>query len=233
MIPLMADSLNVFVAASARDAMTEVKDTFLKMHPNNQIELSFGSSGKAYQQFKNGLKYDLFFSADAHYANLIAKDGNAAGQPHVYALGVVALYALDKKYIEKGLEGLSEQKIAHFSIANPKLAPYGAAALEILQKSNLYDGMKDKIVQGENISQALSFVETGAAEVGLVAFSLISKGQKGHYAIVDSSLHSPLEQSFVVTKFAKDNALAKRFAEFVVSDEGRKIIQKYGFGIPQ
>jgi len=132
-VQLYAEKINVFVAASARHAVTEIKDEFLKNRKNDEIELNFGASGKAYQQLKNGFPYDMFFSADAKYAAQIEQDGNAGSAPAIYAMGVVALYALDEKLLEGGVESLANEKFKHISIASPKVAPYGVDAFEILQ----------------------------------------------------------------------------------------------------
>ncbi|MDE6978233.1 MAG: molybdate ABC transporter substrate-binding protein [Helicobacter sp.] len=232
---LYAENLRVFVAASAKDAMTEVTSAFLKTRKNDNIELSFGSSGKAYQQFSQGLEYDLFFSADSKYPAQIVKDGQAAGEPHVYVLGVVALYALDSKFLDGGVAALKakEKQIKHLSIANPKVAPYGVAAEEILKNLKIFDVFESRIVRGDNISQAVSFVDSGAAEVGLVAYSLLSDPNKRKNAvIVDSALYHKMEQSFVITKHAAKSALAKEFSDYITSGKADEIFKKYGFGTP-
>ncbi|MBD5167386.1 MAG: molybdate ABC transporter substrate-binding protein [Helicobacter sp.] len=232
---LYAENIRVFVAASAKDAMSEVTDTFLKTRKNDNIELSFGASGKAYQQFSQGLEYDLFFSADSKYPAQIVKDGQAAGEPHVYVLGVVALYALDSKLLDGGVAALKdkEKQIKHLSIANPKVAPYGIAAEEILKNLKLYDVFESRIVRGDNIAQAVSFVDSGAAEVGLVAYSLLSDPSKRKNAVVvDSALHNKMEQSFVITKRAAKSALAKAFSDYITSGKADEIFKKYGFGTP-
>lgn len=232
---LSAEDLRVFVASSAKDAMTEVTNTFMQEHKNDNIELSFGSSGKAYQQFSQGLEYDMFFSADSKYPAQIQKDGQAATNPQVYVLGVVALYALDSKFLEGGVGALKdkEKDIKHLSIANAKVAPYGVAAEEILRNLQIFDVFSERIVRGDNISQAVSFVDSGAAEVGLVAYSLLSDPNKRKNAVViDSNLHSKMEQSFVITKRAANSALAKEFASFVTSPKAAAIFEKYGFGVP-
>ncbi len=233
-INLYAEKLHVFVAASARNALTDVKDAFLKTrsNTNDQVELSFGASGKAYQQFSQGLEYDLFFSADRKYAAQIVKDGNALENERVYALGAVAFYGLDAKVIEAGLKNLKPDSIQHFSIANPKVAPYGVAAEEVLKNMNLYDMFKDKIVQGDNVSQAVSFVDSGAAEVGLVAYSLVVNNAKGKAMLVDSSLYTKMEQAFVITKYAQNKKIAQDFANFIHSDTAKDIFKKHGFGTP-
>jgi len=230
-----AEKLDVFVAASARYAMEDMKAAFLKDRSNDEIELSFGASGKAYAQFTNGRAYDMFFSADAKYADKIVSDGNALGKSSVYAMGVVALYSLEQKVVDGGVAGLKSDTVKKISIANPKLAPYGVAAVEILKNSGTYDSVESKIVLGDNISQSVHFVDSGAADVGLVAYSLlkVNPETKGFSSIVDASLYEPLKQSFVITKYGADKKLATEFAEFVTSPEGKTIIEKYGFGAPK
>lgn len=231
---LFAEKISVFVASSASKAMSEVKDAFVKAHPNDEVELIFGASGKHYQLLSQGREFDLFFSADAKYAAQIEKDGNAISKPEVYALGVVALYSLDEKFLKGGVEALAKKasQINHLSIANPKVAPYGVAAEETLKSLKIYDTFKDKIVLGDNISQPVVHVDSGAAEVGIVAYSLVSpiNKPKGKAVLIDGKYFSPLEQSFVITKYAKDKKLAKEFSDFVLSKDGKAIIEKYGFG---
>ncbi|MCX2683046.1 molybdate ABC transporter substrate-binding protein [Campylobacter sp. MIT 21-1685] len=236
LISANAEKINVFVASSASKAMSEVKNEFMKNHPNDEVELIFGASGKHYQLLKEGREFDLFFSADAKYAEKIAADGNAISQPKVYALGVVALYSLDENLLQDGIEGLKKEsnKIKHLSIANPKVAPYGVAATQVLENLHLDAIYKDKIVLGDNISQPVFHVDTGVAELGIVAYSLVSAvtKPKGKAVVIDEKLFEPLKQSFVITKYAKTNKLAKEFADFVSSQEGKAIIKKYGFNTP-
>ncbi len=231
---LYAEKINVFVASSASKAMSEVKEEFLKAHPKDEVELIFGSSGKHYQLLKEGREFDLFFSADAKYAEQIYKDGNALSEPKVYALGVVALYALDSKFLKNGVESLKDKNFKHLSIANPKVAPYGEAAVQVLEKLGIYENLQDKIVLGDNVSQPVLYVDSGNAEVAIVAYSLVSKvnNPKGKAFIIDEKLYEPLRQSFVLTTSAKDKKLAQEFADFVGSQKGKEIIKKYGFNTP-
>ena len=231
---LWAEKISVFFASSASKAMSEVREAFLKSHPKDDVELVFGASGKHYQLLKEGREFDMFFSADTKWAAQIEKDGNAITKPAVYALGVVALYSLDEKLLQGGAQalGAKAKSIKHLSIANPKVAPYGVAAEEVLKNLKIYDTFKDKIVLGDNISQPVNHIDTGAAEVAFVAYSLVSpiNKPKGKVALVDSKLFSPLEQSFVITKYAKGKKVAQEFSDFVLSKEGKAIIEKYGFG---
>lgn len=231
---LWAEKISVFVASSASKAMGEVREAFLKTHPKDEIELVFGASGKHYQLLKEGREFDMFFSADSKWAGQIAQDGNAASQPAVYALGVVALYSLDDKFLKGGEKALKDRAkaIKHISIANPKVAPYGVAAEEVMKNLEIYELFKDKIVLGDNISQPVNHIDTGAAELAFVAYSLVSpiNKPKGKVLVVDSALFSPLEQSFVITKYGKGKKLAQEFSDFVLSKDGKAIIEKYGFG---
>lgn len=231
---LWAEKISVFVASSASKAMSEVRTEFNKKFPKDEVELIFGASGKHYQLLKEGREFDLFFSADAKYAAEIEKDGLALTKPAVYALGVVALYSLDERLLEGGIEALTSKakQIKHLSIANPKVAPYGVAAQEVLERLKIYDSFKDKIVLGDNISQPVIHVDTAAAEVAIVAYSLVSpvNKPKGKALLIDPSLFSPLEQSFVITKYAQNKNLATEFSNFVLSKEAKVIFEKYGFG---
>lgn len=223
---LSGETLNIFVAASAKNALSEIITTFENTHSDTKIVATYGASGKAYAQLQNGLEYELFFSADNTYTQKIVDDKLAISEPLVYARGAVALYSLDESLVKKGIESLKSAK--HISIANPKLAPYGVSALEILKNYNL--DLEDKLVLGDNIAQSVLFVDSGSAEVGLVAYSLL-KGVKDEskYMLIDESKYKLLEQSFVITKYAKNEALAKEFALFVTSSKAKEIFAKYGF----
>ncbi|HED8188957.1 TPA: molybdate ABC transporter substrate-binding protein [Campylobacter jejuni] len=233
---LNAQNLSIFVASSASKAMSEVKDEFLKTHPEDKIELVFGASGKYYELLKQGREFDLFFSADTKYAKAIYDDKNALIKPRVYVLGVLALYSLDENLLQGGVENLKEKagKITHLSIANPKVAPYGVAAKEVLENLDLNELFKDKIVLGENISVPVLHVDSKNADIAIVAYSLVSpiNHPKGKTSIINPKYFSPLEQSYVITKYAKDKKLAFEFSEFISSSKAKEIFKKYGFSTP-
>ncbi|MBZ7953487.1 molybdate ABC transporter substrate-binding protein [Campylobacter sp. W0018] len=231
---LKAENLSIFVASSASKTMSAIKDEFLKTHPNDNIEMIFGASGKYYQLLKQGRKFDLFFSADEKYAEAIFKDQNALEKPKIYALGVLALYSLDPNLIH--LKNLKENltKINHLSIANPKIAPYGVAAKEILEKLDLGESLKNKIILGDNIAQPVLYVDSKASNLGIVAYSLVSpiNRPKGYASIIDPKYFTPLKQSFVITKYAKNKKLAFEFSDFIGSTKAKEIFKKYGFNTP-
>ncbi|HEG4702862.1 TPA: molybdate ABC transporter substrate-binding protein [Campylobacter jejuni] len=233
---LNAQNLSIFVASSASKAMEEVKNEFLKSHPNDNIDLVFGASGKYYQLLKQGREFDLFFSADTKYAKAIYDDKNALIKPKVYVLGILALYSLDESLLEGGIEKLKDKanKIHHLSLANPKVAPYGVVAKEVLENLKLDKLFEDKIVLGENISVPVLHVDSKNADIAIVAYSLVSpiNHPKGKAIIIDTKYFSPLEQSYVITKYAKDKKLAFEFSEFIGSSKAKEIFKKYGFSTP-
>ncbi|ABB44201.1 Molybdenum ABC transporter, periplasmic binding protein [Sulfurimonas denitrificans DSM 1251] len=228
---LLADTINVFAASSTKLAMQKVIDKFKIANPNDEIVITFSSTGKAYAQFSNGFAYDIFMAADSTYPAKIDEDENAITKPEIYALGAVALFSTDKELIKKGLEALRDERVKHISIANPRLAPYGVAAMEIIKNYSLEDVAKSKLVLGDNIAQSVQFVDSGAAEIGLVAYSLIkSLRSTDEYMLIDKTKYSTMEQAFVLTKYAKDKPLAKKFAEFILSDESQNTFEEFGFG---
>ncbi|KIM11958.1 MAG: molybdate-binding protein [Sulfuricurvum sp. PC08-66] len=228
-----AETIKVFAASSTKLAMTDIVGAYKKAHPTDEILITFSATGKAYAQFSNGFEYDLFMAADTTYPAKIVADGMALGAPKVYANGVIALYSSDAQVVQKGLEGLVDSNVKHISIANPKVAPYGVAALSILEAAKLKTSLESKLVLGDNIAQSVQFVDSGAAEAGLVAFSLIKSTKPAtHYVLVDTALYTPLAQAYVLTKHAKGKKLASDFAAFVGSDASKKIFETYGFLAP-
>ncbi len=231
---LFAEKVTVFAASSTKLAMEEVVELFKKAHPAAKVDIYFNASGKAFAQFTNGFKYDLFFAANMEYAEAIAKQGDAISDPKPFVLGTVALYSHNPALVAKGLGVLGAPEVKKISIANPRVAPYGIAAMQIIENAGLSKAVEGKIAQGENIGQSVQFVDTGAADIGLVAFSLIkNKAKPEEYMEVDDALYAPIKQGFVVTKYAKDNNTAFAFADFVFTKEAQDVFVKYGFGVPQ
>ncbi|MDD2451871.1 MAG: molybdate ABC transporter substrate-binding protein [Sulfurovum sp.] len=228
---LSAETIHVFSATATRLAMEDVKKEFLKNRNGDSIEFTIGSSGRSYAQFKNGMQFDLFFSADRYYAEAIYNDKEASNPPITYANGVLTLYSLEKSLLKNDFSSLKNEKVKKIAIANPRVSPYGKASLELIKK-NFQDSLESKLVLGENVAQAAHFVDSGAAEIGFVPFALLknSTTAQGSYILIDAKLHEPLEHCFVITKSGEKKDLAKEFAEFVMSARGQEIIQKYGFG---
>ena len=231
---VFAEKITVFAASSTKLAMEEVVALFKKANPNAEVNMYYSASGKAFAQFSNGFKYDLFFAANMGYAEALAKQGDAISDPKPFVLGTVALYSHNPALVAKGLSVLGASEVKNISIANPRVAPYGVAAMQIIENAGLSKAVEGKIAQGENIGQSVQFVDTGAADVGLVAFSLIKNTAKPEeYMEVDQALYEPIKQGFVVTKYAKDNNTAFAFADFVFTKEAQDVFVKYGFGVHQ
>ncbi|WP_310442101.1 molybdate ABC transporter substrate-binding protein [Sulfurimonas sp.] len=234
---LYADTITLFGASDLRFALDEVKEVFLKTNPNNKIETIYGSSGKGMQQIENGAPYHLFFSANEDFVEKLYKKGFVIEPSKLYAQGRVVLWSKNKNFnSEKGFENLKEPWVKKIAIANPSHAPYGEKAKQTLLSLKMYENLESKLVLGENISQTAQFIESGAADIGVIALSLalapsISKGSNPDYFLIDSKLHKPLLQGYSITKYAKDSLLAREFYDFMGSSEAKEILKKYGFEI--
>lgn len=218
-------------------AFNQMKSMFEKQNPGDKILISFGSSGKAYTQIKNGAPYDMYFSANMKYVQNLEKKGFTVTVPKIYAYGRIGLWLpKDKKIdISKGLSILLDPRIKKIAIANPEHAPYGVAALGALKNQKYYKKIKDKMVTGENVSQVAAFVQSGAADIAVLPISLaLSKRlkKKGNFYLFPENWHNPIIQGYAILKHGKDNQTAKKFENFVSSKEAREIFNRYGFKLP-
>jgi len=195
----------------------------------------YGSSGKFYTQIQQGAPYDLYFSADIAFPRELARSGFSFSEVIPYAFGRIVLWSATMEANKMSLESLTSSKISHIAIANPKHAPYGKRAEEALRASRLWERVEPKLVYGENIAHTAQFVQTGNAQVGIIALSLAlnpALANKGGYWLIPDTLHAPLEQAFIITKRAQGNDLAKKFADYMRSSATRTIMTKYGFVLP-
>ncbi len=234
---IVAGEIKVVAASDLTYALKELKQQYIATHPNKKISLSLGSSGKAYTQILHGAPYDIYFSADIGYVHRLYKQGFTIDKPKVYAYGRIGVWLPKSVGIatNRGLDTLLDPKIKKISIANPKHAPYGRAALEALKSRGVYNKIKDKLILGENVSQAVQFAMSGASDAVVAPLSLASSSQmksSGSFYLFPSNWHKPIIQGYALLKRAKDNSLAKSFEEFINSAEARKIFEKYGFKIP-
>lgn len=230
-----AESITIAAAADLKFAMDDVVATFKKENAKEQVEVVYGSSGKAHTQIQQGAPYDLYFSADIAYPQQLVAEGFAVAPVRSYAIGRIVLWSASRDASRLTLSDLVDPTIKRVAIANPKHAPYGQKAQEAMVAAGVWDKVQSKIVLGENIAQTAQFVYTGNAEVGILALSIAlapELASKGKYALISDSLHKPLVQGFVVTKRAKDNVLAKRFADYMVGPVARATMRKYGFVLP-
>lgn len=230
-----AEKVTVAAAADLKFAMDEIVAAFKKASPADEVDVIYGSSGKFHTQIQQGAPYDLFFSADIGFPRELAKAGFAASEVKPYALGRIVLWSASLDARKMAMESLADPKIARIAIANPKHAPYGKRAEEALRTAGLWEKVEPKLVYGENIAQASQYVQTGNAQVGIVALSLAINpelAKRGGYWLIPDKLHEPLEQGFIITKRANSNALAKRFADYMGSQSARAVMTKYGFALP-
>ena len=231
-IPALAAEVHVAVAANFTAPMKQIAADFEK-ETGHKVVLSFGASGKFYAQIKNGAPFQILLSADDEKPLQLVKDGLAvADSRFTYAIGTLVLWSAKPGFVDAKGEVLSKGHFNKIALANPKLAPYGTAAIELLTKQGLLTSLTPKFVQGENISQTFQFVSTGNAELGFVALSQVMKDGKvtsGSAWIVPGRLHSPIRQDAVLLATGRDNAAAKALLGYLKSDKAKKIIRSYGY----
>lgn len=229
------EPLRIAAAADLRYALDDIIDLFGEAHPEINIQVVYGSSGRMTTQIINGAPYDMFFSADIAFSERLQEEGMAATEPAVYALGRIVLWSNTLDAAELTLEDLTSDSIRRIAIAQPTHAPYGQRAREALESAGVWDAVQGKLVYGENIAHAAQMTESGAAQVGIIALSLArfpGLAQHGHH-LIDDSLHQPLTQSFVVTRRGGDKPEARVFAEFMATEAAHAIMTRYGFVIPE
>jgi molybdate transport system substrate-binding protein len=229
-------TVTVAAATDLKFAMDDLVKDFQKAHPDTRIDVVLGSSGKFYEQIVNGGPFDLYFSADIEYPRRLEQAKLTASAVKPYATGRIVLWSATLEASRLTLNHLKENRIRHIAIANPKHAPYGQRAREALEKAGLWKTLETKLVYGETVAQAAQYAESGAAEVGIIALSLASapalSGKGGHF-LIPESLHTPLEQGYVVLSRAAGNPEARAFADYVDSPSARAIFDRYGFTLPK
>lgn len=221
----------IAAASDLRFAMDEIAQQFQAAHPEVAVKTSYGSSGQFTQQIENGAPYDVFCSADAGYPKKLMGEGLALpGSEFIYAIGRIVVWVPEASALQlTGVSALRDPSIRHIAIANPQHAPYGKAAEAALRSLGVYDQVKDKLVYGENVSQAQQYVETGAAEIGIIPPSLV-KG--GRWWEVPLEAYPKMEQSGILVKSSRNAALAQKFRAFLLSEQGRSILKRHGFYLP-
>ncbi len=229
-----AEHVNIAVASNFSAVMKALIKDF-ETTSNHQIKASFASSGKFYAQIKYGAPYGLFFSADQDKPQKLEQEGFVSSElPFTYAIGALALWS-SKPDMAENLNALKSGRFNKLALANPKLAPYGIAAVETLKNLDLVQTTQDKWIKGENIAQTYQFVSTGNADLGFIALSQISHAseQQGSYWIVDNDLYNPIQQDAVLLKRGEKNAAALAFWNYMHSDKAKALIQSYGYSVPK
>jgi len=229
-----AETTIVAVAANFTKPMTDIAEAFEKS-TGHSAKLSFGSSGKFVAQIENGAPFEVFLSADDKAPATLEQSGFAVANSHfTYAIGKLVLWSVTANLIDAQGDILNKGDFKHIALADPKLAPYGAAAMEVLKSKNLLTKLTPLFVQGENIAQTYQFVSTGNAELGFVALSQVIDNGKivnGSAWQIPENLYTPLRQDAVLLKKGEDNPAAPALVQFLKSPEAQAIISKYGYGL--
>ena len=225
----------VAVASNFTKPMTDIAAEFKKT-TGHIAQLSFGSSGKFVSQLENGAPFDVFLAADEHVPLNLERTGLAVATSHfTYAIGKLVLWSSVANYVDDQGTILAKGGFQHIALADPKLAPYGAAALEVIKNKNLLDTLQPLFVLGENISQTHQFVSTGNAELGFVALSQVSENGKitsGSGWLVPQTLYAPIKQNAVLLALGAANPAAKALLAYLTSAPAKAIIKKYGYDLP-
>ncbi len=230
----LGKEVRVAVAANFLTTFQAITKQF-EQETGHEVLVSPGSTGKLYLQIQNGAPFDLFFSADARRPELLEQEGFAVhGSRFTYAVGRVSLWSPDPLFIKNdGKTVLTHGNFEYLAIANPKTAPYGQAAIQILKALQLWEQVKDRLVHGENIGQAFQFVFTNNAQLGFVALSQVLDPKfknMGSRWDVPTHLYDPLTQQAVLLKRGQLNPTAKTFLVYVKGKTARGIIKRFGYG---
>jgi molybdate transport system substrate-binding protein len=234
-LPVYAAEVNAAVASNFSAPMKQIAALF-EQQSGDTVKLSFGSTGKFYAQIKSGAPFDVFFAADTAMPLRLEDEGlSVSGSRFVYALGKLVLWSAQPNFVDDKGRVLRKGDYEKLAIADPKLAPYGMAAKQTLEKLAMWNSIRDKLVIGENITQAYQFVATGNAELGFVALSQVMRDGKvsaGSTWLVPPDMYKPIRQSAVLLVGAKDKAAAKAFLDFLKSDKAAAVIRSYGYALP-
>lgn len=227
-----AAETKIAVAANFTAAAKDIAKAFAADTGHSAV-LAFGSTGKLYAQIAHGAPFEAFLAADQKRPMKAEAEGLAvSGSRFTYAKGKIVLYSIDADLVDGAGQVLGTPgKFTKLAIANPKTAPYGAAATEAMQKLDVYEGVKGKIVQGDSIAQTHQFVATGNAQLGFVAYSQVVTAKGGSQWVVPDDLYAPIRQDAVLLKAGLDNEAAQAFLAFLKGETARAIIASYGYGL--
>lgn len=227
-----ADRIRIAVASNFAATLARIADSF-ERRSGHEVVLVPGSTGKHYAQIRNGAPFAAFFAADIRRPALLEGEGTAVpGSRFTYALGKLVLWSPTPGLVDPAGKVLENGTFRHLAIANPRLAPYGRAARQALRSLGLRDALEGRLVFGENVGQTFHFVNSGNAEMGLVAYSQVispERSSEGDYWKLPQSLYSPIEQQAVSLK---DTETTRAFLAYVRSDEAVAIIRSFGYGTP-
>jgi molybdate transport system substrate-binding protein len=226
----VADEIRVAVASNFSSTIKVIVERF-ELESGHKVKLSFGSTGKHYAQIINGAPFDIFFAADSRRPKLLEDSENiVSGTRKTYAVGRLVLWSENKDLIKPKDNIMHSDKFRRLAIANPKLAPYGSAAKEVMEKEGVWIKLSRRIIRGENISQTLQFLKSGNVDLGFIAYSQVLgiSGDMGSHWLVPKKLYTPIRQQVVLLK---DKPAARMFLKFIDSTSIREFIKKSGYGV--
>jgi molybdate transport system substrate-binding protein len=229
--------LRIAAASDLNAALGEIIGRFTVQHTVD-VDVTYGSSGTLFQQLTNQAPFDMYFSADVDYPRRLAQGGyTLADGDFEYGIGRLVVWVAGSSALDvsrDGLRVLTDSSVHHVAIANPEHAPYGRAAIAALKTAGLETAVRPKLVNGENVAQALQFIQSGAADAGIVALSLALTpgGKSGRWFEIPQTDYPPLRQGGTILKWAADPATARALRAFVISADGRTILQQFGFSPP-
>ncbi|WP_420042206.1 molybdate ABC transporter substrate-binding protein [Pseudomonas fulva] len=227
-----ADQVQVAVAANFTAPMQAIARAF-EQDTGHSVQASYGATGQFYAQISHGAPFEVFLSADDSTPAKLEQEGQSVpGSRFTYAIGTLVLWSPQAGFVDDQGAVLEKGDFKHLSIANPKAAPYGLAATQTLDKLGLSDKLKSKIVEGQNITQALQFVSTGNAELGFVALSQVYKDGKitsGSAWVVPETMYQPIRQDALLLKKGEANPAAKALIEYLKGPKAAEIIKAYGY----
>ncbi len=226
-----AQPLRVAVAANAQFVAVQLKEAFKKQTGIN-AELTVGSSGKLTAQIEQGAPFDVFLSADMKYPQELYAKSLTTQQPAIYAYGSLVLWSHHKRDLSNGVQAILQADVHKIAVANPKLAPYGEATLQVLDKLHLWKKAESRIVYGESISQVSQYLLSGAADMAFTSKSVVldsAMRNTGSWVAIDSTLYQPIAQGIVIMKSSANLAAARQFYKFLLSPAAKAIFRKYGY----
>lgn len=225
--PIAADQVNVAVAANFTAPMKEIAAAFAEA-TGHQAVLSFGSTGKLYTQIVNGAPFVVFLAADQERPERLEREGLATGR-FTYASGRLVLWSRSPGYVDADGRILFDGDFRRLAIANPKTAPYGSAAMQVIDGLGLGDRLTPRLVRGDSIAQTHQFVATGNAELGFVALAQVVLDQTGSQWPVPQSMHDPIRQDAVLLRSGAEQPAAQALMDFLHGAQARSIIARYGY----
>jgi molybdate transport system substrate-binding protein len=229
----------VAAAADLKYAFDDLKEAFGQRHPDIKVQVTYGSSGNFFAQLENRAPFDLFFSADVDYPSRLAAEGLAVQDSEfLYAIGHLVVWVPRNSSLDVaklGIEALLDPSVRKIAIANPRFAPYGRAAEAALKSLGVYERVHERLVLGDNVAQTAQFIQTGAADIGLIGLSQARSPalrEAGRFWEVPRDAYPRLEQGGIILSWAKDPEAAESLRAFVTGADGKAILRRYGFSLP-